>query len=103
MSSNKRVLSGSQKRKNKVQRHEHCKKFKKISSFLNSPKCVSQKSRQYFETCGNMKESTSTFKQNIIRNEQIGNALFEQAVDRTVDVCEMGKTVESAEREKNHK
>jgi len=53
MNSNKRVyLSGSQKRKNKAQRDENCKKLKKISSFLDSsPKCVSQKNnRQYLET-----------------------------------------------------
>lgn len=100
MSSNKRVyLSGAQK--NKVQADENCKKLKKISSFLDSsPKCVSKKSTsQYSETCDNTKESTSTFEQSIIRNEQIGNASFEQTVDRT-DVCEMGKAIESAEREK---
>jgi len=35
----------------------------------------------------------------MIRNEQIGNASFEQTVDRT-DICEMGKVVESARRKK---
>lgn len=65
MSSNKRVyLSGAQKRKNKAQADENCKKLRKISSFLDSsPKCVSQKStRQCSETCDNTKESTSTFE-----------------------------------------
>lgn len=96
MSSNKRVyLSGSQKRKNKIKADENTKKLKKISSFLDSsPKCVSQKStKQYSETCDNMKEDTST------SNKQIGNALFEQTVDR-INVCEMNKAIESAEREK---
>lgn len=96
MSSNKRVyLSGSQKRKNKIKADENTKKLKKISSFLDSsPKCVSQKStKQYSETCDNMKKDTST------SNKQIGNALFEQTVDR-INVCEMNKAIESAEREK---
>ena len=102
MSSNKRVYqSGAQERKMKAKVDENCKKLRKISTFLDSsPKSISQESSsQYFEICDSTEENTNTFEKNMMRYEQIGNASFEQTVDRT-NVCEIDKTIESAERRK---